>query len=86
MAAPKLLRLLDLTGVMMVGDAMQAQQALSVQVAEAGSDDVWFVKDNQKVLLVDLALLFERPRRATGWSDPATDFSTATSVNKGHGR
>jgi predicted transposase YbfD/YdcC len=85
-AVPKLLRSLNLTGMVVVGDAMQAQRALSIQVVEAGGDYVWFVKDNQKALLADLELLFERPRLAKGWSDPSTDFTTATTVDKGHGR
>jgi predicted transposase YbfD/YdcC len=84
-AVPKLLRHLDLTG-MVVGDAMQAQRALSNQVVEAGGDYLWFVKENQPALLADLELLFERPRLAKGWSDPTTDFTTVQRVELGHGR
>jgi predicted transposase YbfD/YdcC len=85
-AVPKLLRHLDLTGMVVVGDAMQAQRALSIQVVEAGGDYLWFVKENQPTLLADLELLFERPRLAKGWSDPSTDFTTVRRVEKGHGR
>ena len=85
-AVPKLVAQLDLTGVVVVGDAMQAQRALSVQVVKQRGDYLWFVKENQKTLLQDLELLFERPRLATGWSDPSTDFTTAQRVEKGHGR
>jgi predicted transposase YbfD/YdcC len=85
-AVPKLLVDLDLTGTVVVGDAMQAQRALSIQVVEAEGDYLWFVKENQPALLADLELLFEQPRVTTGWSDPATDFSTASKVEKGHGR
>lgn len=85
-AVPKLLAQLDLTGVVVVGDAMQAQRALSIQIVEAKGDYVWIVKDNQKALLADLELLFARPRLAKGWSDPTTDFTTATSLTKAHGR
>ena len=85
-AVPKLLLDLDLTGTVVVGDAMQAQRALSIQVVEAKGDYLWFVKENQPTLLADLELLFERPRVATGWSDPTTDFSTVSTVEKGHGR
>ena len=85
-AVPHLLAQLDLTGVVVVGDAMQAQRALSTQVVEAGGDYLWFVKENQPTLLADLELLFERPRLAKGWSDPSTDFTTARCVEKGHGR
>jgi predicted transposase YbfD/YdcC len=85
-AVPKLVRHLNLTGTVVVGDAMQAQRALSIQVVEAGGDYLWFVKENQPTLLAELELLFERPRLAKGWSDPSTDFTTVRRVEKGHGR
>jgi predicted transposase YbfD/YdcC len=85
-AVPKLHAQLDLTGMVVVGDAMQAQRTLSTQVVEAGGDYVWFVKDNQPSLLADGELLFERPRLAKGWSDPTTDFTVVRQVEKGHGR
>jgi hypothetical protein len=37
-AAPALLEQLDLTGMVVTGDAMQAQRQLSRQVGEAGGD------------------------------------------------
>jgi predicted transposase YbfD/YdcC len=85
-AAPSLLKRLDLTGVVVTGDAMHAQRALSRQIVEAQGDYCWFVKENQPDLLASLELLFERPRLAQGWSDPTTDFTTAQQVDKGHGR
>lgn len=85
-AAPLLLTRLDLNGVIVTGDAMQTQRALSRQIVEAQGDYCWVVKENQPELLATLELLFERPRVATGWSDPSTDFTTARQVAKGHGR
>lgn len=85
-AVPKLLKQLDLTGLVVIGDAMQAQRALSIQVVEDGGDFVWFVKENQPSLLADLELLFARPRLAKGWSDPTTDFVSVKKLEKGHGR
>jgi predicted transposase YbfD/YdcC len=85
-AMPQLLAQLDLTGMVVVGDAMQAQRDLSIQIVDAGGDYLWFVKENQPTLLADLELLFERPRLAPGWSDPTTDFVTVRQVEKGHGR
>lgn len=85
-AVPKLLAQLDLTGCVVVGDAMQAQRALSIQVVEAKGDYVWLVKENQPTLRADLELLFARPRLAKGWSDPSNDFTSATQLDKGHGR
>lgn len=83
---PKLLAQLDLTGIVVVGDAMQAQRELSTQVVESGGDYLWFVKENQPSLLCDLELLFEPPRISAGWSDPTTDFTRARQVESGHGR
>ena len=83
---PKLLAQLDLTGIVVVGDAMQAQRELSIQVVDSGGDYLWFVKENQPSLLSDLELLFERPRISAGWSDPTTDFTRARQVECGHGR
>jgi predicted transposase YbfD/YdcC len=85
-AMPQLLAQLALTGMVVVGDAMQAQRNLSIQIVEAGGDYLWFVKDNQPRLLADMELLFERPRLTKGWSDPTTDFVTVRQVEKGHGR
>jgi predicted transposase YbfD/YdcC len=85
-AVPKLLAQLDLTGAVVVGDAMQAQRELSRQVVEAKGDYLWFLKENQKTLYADLELLFAQPQFAKGWSDPGSDFTTATTVEKGHGR
>lgn len=85
-AVPKLLKQLDLTGMVVVGDAMQAQRELSIQVVEAQGDYLWFVKENQKTLYADLEQLFVPPPLAPGWSDPGTDFTTATTVEKSHGR
>jgi predicted transposase YbfD/YdcC len=85
-AVPKLLTQINLTGMVVVGDAMQAQRALSIQVVETGGDYLWFVKENQPTLLADLKLLFARPRLAKGWSDPTTDFTSVQRVELGHGR
>ncbi|NWG18777.1 MAG: ISAs1 family transposase, partial [Chloroflexi bacterium] len=85
-AAPTVLKQLNLTGVVVTGDAMHAQRALSTQIVEAGGDYCWFVKENQPEVYATLELLFARPRLAKGWSDPTTDFTTARCVEEGHGR
>lgn len=61
-AVPKLLAHLDLSGVVVVGDAMQAQRELSIQVVEAKGDYLWFLKENQKMLLTDVEQLFVAQR------------------------
>lgn len=85
-AVPQLLAQLDLTGTVVVGDAMQCQRNLSTQIVEAGGDYVWFVKDNQPTLRADITQLFTPLPTLPGTCAPALDFSTARQVNKGHGR
>lgn len=84
--APHLLDQLDLTGVIVSGDAMFAQRRLSTQIVEAGGDYFWWVKDNQPTLLADLELLFTDEYVCAGWSVPPVDFTTAATLEKGHGR
>jgi predicted transposase YbfD/YdcC len=84
--APQVLEQLDLTGVVVSGDAMFAQRRLSTQIVEAGGDYFWWVKENQSSLLTDLELLFTDEYTCAGWSAPPVDFTTATTIEKGHGR
>jgi predicted transposase YbfD/YdcC len=84
--APKVMQALDLRGVVVTGDAMQAQRQLSVQIVEARGDYVWTAKDNQPELREDIALLFAPQQSRPGWSAVPTDFRRATTITKGHGR
>ncbi len=83
---PTLLAQLDLTGMVVVGDAMQTQRDLSIQIVEAGGDYLWFVKDNQPTLRADIEQLFQPMPPLPGTSDEATDFTTARQLDKQHGR
>ena len=85
-AAPTVLAQLDLTGVLLSGDAMFTQRALSIQIVEAGGDYLWMVKDNQPSLRNDIELLFAPEYVRAGWSAPAVDFTTAHTIECGHGR
>ena len=87
-AAPRVLKALDLQGAIMTGDALFAQRALIVQVVEAGGDYCWIVKHNQSTLYDDLKLLFSPVVIPTtpGWSPIPLDFVTVEKVDKGHGR
>ena len=85
-AMPTLLAGLDLTGMVVTGDAMQCQQALSRQIVDAGGDYLWFVKENQPTLLADIEQAFAPSTPLPGWSDPPPDWTTARTVEKGHGR
>jgi predicted transposase YbfD/YdcC len=85
-AVPQLLAQLDVVGMVVTGDAMQAHQALSVQSVEAGGDYVWMVKENQPTLYADMALLFAPEIIGVGCGAIPTDFTTARSVDHAHGR
>ncbi len=85
-AAPTLLTHLDLTGVLLTGDALFTQRALSIQIVETGGDYLWMVKDNQPTLRTDIELLFAPEYVQAGWSAPPVDFTTARAIACGHGR
>jgi predicted transposase YbfD/YdcC len=85
--APHVSRASDVTGVLVNGDAMFAQRALSAQIVEAGGDYCWIVKGNQPTLYEDLRLLFApQPAPLPGTSPLPDDFVTVRTVEKGHGR
>jgi predicted transposase YbfD/YdcC len=84
--APLLLDHLDLTGMLISGDAMFTQRELSIQIVEGGGDYLWMVKDNQPSLRDEIELLFEEECVSAGWSAVPVDFSSARSIEKGHGR
>lgn len=85
-AAPRLLKSVDLRGKIVTGDAMFAQRELSRQVVEAGGDYVWSVKENQPTLRSDIEALFEIEEGRTTLKAMKNDFSRAESVDKQHGR
>jgi predicted transposase YbfD/YdcC len=85
-AAPKVLASLDLRGKIVVGDAMQTQRALSLQVLAADGDYIWLAKDNQPTLRSDIEQWFASESHVKGFSPVAKDFQTARTVDKGHGR
>ena len=80
--APKLLRVLDLQGKLVTGDAAFTQRNLSIQVVKAGGEYVWKVKANQPTLHADIERLFEPPPQpALGFNTPKTDFLSSTETN-----
>jgi predicted transposase YbfD/YdcC len=85
-AAPKVLKLLDLQGKIVTGDAMFTQRALSLLIVTAKGHYVWTVKDNQPQLRQDIELLFQPEKCVPGFSPAPTDFRTAQTINTGHGR
>jgi len=85
-AAPRLLKRVDLQGKIITGDAMFAQRELSRQVVEAGGDYVWSVKENQPSLRSDIAALFEIEEGGTALKAMPNDLQRAATTDKQHGR
>lgn len=85
--APEVLKVLDLQGKVVTGDALFAQRNLSIQIVEAGGDYAWKVKGNQPNLEADIARVFEPdPPAKPGFSNPKKDFHTTQQISTGHGR
>ena len=73
-----LLKLLDLTGKVLTGDALMCQKAVAATIVDRGGDYVLPVKDNQKNLKADIMTAFETPVfPLSSYTEPAT---------KAHGR
>jgi predicted transposase YbfD/YdcC len=85
-AAPQLLATLEWQGRVVTGDAMFAQHQLSAQIVEAGGAYVWVVKDNQPTLRTAIERLFRPEKCLKAHSQLLTDFQTASSLDKAHGR
>ena len=85
-AAPKLVQVLDLRGKIVMGDAMHTQRQLSIQIVTQGGDYIWVAKGNQAEVQETIAHLFEPEPVTPGFAPTPTDFKTAHSVNKAHGR
>ena len=85
-AAPQVLKGLDLQGKIVTGDALLTQRKLAQQIVEAGGDYVFPVKDNQPHLLADIQTLFAPEPCIQGFSPAPKDFRSAATLEKGHGR
>ncbi|HEX6288719.1 MAG TPA: ISAs1 family transposase [Herpetosiphonaceae bacterium] len=83
---PTLLAHLDLTGMVVVGDAMQTQRHLSLQIVETGGDYLWFVKANQPTLHADIERRFTPLPVLPGTAEAPTDFTMAHQIDNAHGR
>jgi predicted transposase YbfD/YdcC len=85
-AAPRVLKSVDLKGKVVTGDAMFAQRELSQLVVEGGGEYVWTVKDNQSALRAEIEAAFEIEEGKTALKAMKNDFSRVETVEKGHGR
>jgi hypothetical protein len=76
--APEVLKVLDLRGKVVTGDALFVQRNLSIQIVEAGGDYAWKVKGNQPTLESDIARVFAPdPPALAGFSNPKNGFHVA---------
>jgi predicted transposase YbfD/YdcC len=85
-AAPRVLKSVDLKGKIVTGDAMFAQRELSQIVVEGGGEYVWTVKDNQSALRAEIEAAFEIEEGKTALKAMKNDLSRAETIEKGHGR
>jgi predicted transposase YbfD/YdcC len=84
--APEALKLVNIYGKVLTGDAMHTQKRLSTQVLEGQGDFVFPVKENQEKLYKNIQSLFAPEYPKPGFGKIQTDFQYAQKVNKGHGR
>ncbi|MBM3126600.1 MAG: ISAs1 family transposase [Chloroflexi bacterium] len=84
--ASQALKQVEIAQKVVTGDAMHTQRGVSRQIIEAGGDYVWPVKENQLHLYQNIQSLFAPEYPKPGFGKIPTDFLTARTVNKGHGR
>ena len=85
--AAKLLKMVDLRGKVVMGDALHTQRAVSIQIVEAGGEYIWLAKGNQSDMEENIRLWFEpEPDPIPGMGRLPKDFEIAKGVSKGHGR
>ena len=85
-AAPRVLKSLDLRGKVVTADALLTQRNLSIQIVEAGGEYVWTIKDNQPDTRQAIETLFQPEECVPGFSGGTHDFRTARTTDKAHGR
>ncbi len=84
--APRALKLAEIAQKVITADAMHTQRGLAAQIVDAMSDYVFPVKENQETLYKNIKALFAPEYPKPGFGKIQTDFLTAQTVNKGHGR
>jgi predicted transposase YbfD/YdcC len=84
--ASKTLERVKIAQKVITGDAMHTQRGISAQIIEAEADYVWPVKENQPRLHQNIRSLFAPEYPKPGFGKIPTDFISAQTVNKAHGR
>jgi predicted transposase YbfD/YdcC len=85
-AAPQALARVPLAGKTVTGDAIHAQRGLSAYIVAQGGNYLWPVKANQPQVYQAIERLFAPQQPIPGFGRIATDFQTAQTTNRGHGR
>jgi len=85
-AAPRVLKSLDLQDKVVTADALLTQRNLSIQIVEAGWEYVWTLKDNQPDTRQAIETLFQPAQCVPGFSEGSLDFRTAHTTDQAHGR
>jgi predicted transposase YbfD/YdcC len=85
-AAPRVLKSVDLRGKIVTGDAMFAQRELSEVVVAGGGEYVWTLKDNQASLREEIEAAFKIEEGKTALAVMKNDFTRAETIDKAHGR
>lgn len=81
-----LLACLGLHHKVVIGDVMQTQRKLSIQIVAAEGDFVWVVKDNQANTRQAIEQLFAPEKLRPGFGCPPMDFRSAKTMEKQAGR
>lgn len=85
--APTILKQVDLSGAIVIGDAMHAQREASAQIVEAGGEFAWAIKGNQPRTEWAIQKLFVHEICNLKQGAPLSKHCQMTSqVCKGHGR
>ena len=84
--ASQVLKQVEIAQKVITGDAIHTQRGISAKIIEAQADYVWPVKENQPRLHQNIRSLFAPEYPKPGFGKIPTDFITAQTVNKAHGR
>lgn len=84
--ASKVLEQTEIAQKVITGDAIHTQRGISARIIEAQADYVWPVKENQPRLYQNIRSLFAPEYPKPGFGKIPTDFISAQTINKAHGR
>lgn len=77
---------IDLKNRVVCADALLTQRTVSTDILSRGGHYIWFLKENQPSVALDVAQFFQPPRQVPGWHAKSMTYQLAETVDKGHGR